>query len=70
MKQVRFPEIVVVCEAVNCSNNRINSPELSFHPLLKLMRAINKFETECYERSVDFTEICNRLHFVVFRDGG
>ena len=28
--------MVVACVAVNCSNKRINSPELSFHGLPKL----------------------------------
>ena len=28
--------MVVACVAVNCSNKRINSPELSFHRLPKL----------------------------------
>ena len=31
-----YKQMVVACVAVNCSNSHINSPELSFHRLLKL----------------------------------
>ena len=33
---LKVSKMVVACVAVNCSNNRTNSPELSFHRLPKL----------------------------------